>query len=115
MARRHSAAGCPIPGVNCIQTAEPTRIRDEIRTRTWTSRMSASPAATIPSRNTTSRPTKNAEKIRPRISRGVFRCMRSRRAIDEGALRNPERVTSRIATTIRPAWPRPANSVGLSA
>ena len=65
------------------------------------SNTSARPAAAIPNRKTTSRRTKNAEKTRPRISRGVLRWSRVDRAIADGALKKPEIVTIRIAT---PTW-----------
>ena len=47
-----------------------------------------------------SRMTAKDEKTRPRISRGVFRCNSTERATDEGELKNPDAMTSRIATPI---------------
>ena len=59
----------------------------------------------MPTRNITSRATLYAPKTRPRISRGVFRWRRTRRAIDVGALKKPEIVTRTMATTIDVAKP----------
>ena len=66
---------------------------------------SARPATAMPVRNSTSRDTKNAEKTRPRYSRGVLRWRTSDREIEDGGWEKPEIVTSTIAIQMFEASP----------
>ena len=113
MAVRHSAAGCPKPGSATASAPAPRSRIALASTMTRTSTTSARPAAAIPRSNTTSRETKKALATRPRTSRGVLRWIASRRAIEDGALANPDRVTSAMATAteVEPAYKAPTNPI----
>ena len=81
--RRHSAAGCPEAGHELGQDAGPDQDERGGRPRArGSARRRPARRRAMPIRKTTSRDTKNAEKTRPRISRGVFFWRMRRRAIE---------------------------------
>ena len=97
-ARRHSAAGWPIPGKTSAQAPQPNATNPPNKYNRRTSITSASPAAAMPTRKKALEETKKALATRPRTSALVLRCTSNRRAIAYGAFIKPDSICTAIAS-----------------